>query len=83
MKLTRRTNVLFSEADYLALKALSKAEGKTMGEIIRKAVKEKHFKKGGYNKKRVDLFKEIEELTKGVDFSGVNYKKLVEHGRKY
>ena len=82
MKLTRRTNVLFSEADYLALKALSKAEGKTMGEIIRKAVEEKHFKKGGYNKKRVSLFKEIEELTKGVDFGGIDYKALVEDGRK-
>jgi len=83
MKLTRRTNVLFSEADYLALKALSKAEGKTMGELIRKAVTDKVNTKN--NTKRLGVMKtlaEIEKLTKGVDFSGTDYKELVEYGRK-
>jgi len=83
MKLTRRTNVLLSESDYLTMKSISFKKGKTMGELIRQAILAKYIKKGGYNKKRLGVFEELEKITKGMNFSGIDYKALVEDGRKY
>ena len=54
-----------------------------MGELIREAILAKYIKKGGYNKKRLGVFEELEKITKGMNFSGIDYKALVEDGRKY
>ncbi len=42
--MTRRTNVLFTEDDYLLLKRLSRARGVTMANLIREAVEKTHKK---------------------------------------
>lgn len=80
MLLTQRTNVLFSEPDYRMLKALSERNKQTIGDLIRHAVT-KTFKP----KKRTQaqLFKRLQELGKTANTKGINYKQLVEDGRKY
>lgn len=82
MLLTRRTNVLFSEEDYLMLSKLTKNSNKTIGELVRHAVKKtyRHKKELTANEK---VFRKIAKITKGIDFSGIDYKALVNYGRKY
>lgn len=80
--LTRRTNVLFTEEDYLMLSRLSTESKKTVGELVRHAVKKTYkSKKKMTNTKKA--FIEIRKLTKGMDFSGIDYKALINYGRKY
>jgi len=80
--LTRRTNVLLNETDYETLLALSKREGKTMGELIRHAVR-KTYKTHRREKTNAQILAEIDKLAKKVNTKGINYKELVEYGRKY
>jgi len=83
MKLTRRTNVLLTDDDYFALKTMAKDKGKTVGGVIRELINQNVSKKSSKRLGVMKLIKEIEELTKGLDFSGIDYKALVEDGRKY
>ncbi len=81
MLLNRRTNVLFDEIDYTTLVRISKKEGKTIGELVRQAVRKtyKTRKKLTDNEK---AFRIIKKVTRGLDFSGINYKELINNGRK-
>lgn len=83
MNLTRRTNVLLTESDYILLKSVSKEHGKTIGELIREAIWSKYVKRAGYNKKRLSVFKELANITAGMNFSNIDYKALIENGRRY
>jgi len=84
--LTRRTNVLFSEDEHATLVRLSKKHEKTMGELVRQAVR-KTYKVEDKDKeeiaKRKKALKEIRRLAKCFDTKGINYKGLIEDGRKY
>jgi hypothetical protein len=80
MLLNQRTNVLFSESDYRMLKALSKTNNQTIGELIRHAVT-KTFKPK--KKSKVELLRHLRDLGKTANTKGINYKQLVEDGRKY
>jgi hypothetical protein len=79
--LTHRTNVLFSADEHNLLLALSREHGKTMGELIRQAVKKT------YKKKKVSSlaasFKRIKEITKNVDTKGIDYRAMAIEGRRY
>lgn len=79
--LTHRTNVLLSTDEHDLLLMLSKEHGKTMGELIRHAVKKT------YKKKRVSplaaSFKRIKEITKNVDTKGIDYRAMAIEGRRY
>ena len=79
--LTQRTNVLLSPDEYGLLLALSKEHGKTMGELIRQAVKKT------YGTKIKDSFEaslaRIHQMTKGVKIKKSEYRSLVINGRKY
>lgn len=79
--LTHRTNVLLSTDEHDLLLMLSKEHGKTMGELIRHAVKKT------YQKKRTSplatSFKRIKEITKNVDTRGIDYRALAIDGRRY
>ena len=83
--LTRRTNVLFEEEDYIMLSGLAKDSNKTIGELVRHAVK-KTFK---FKAKDTKINKElVARIKRGWKFLKhpeipVDYKALVENGRKY
>ena len=79
--LTKRTNVLLDETDYSMLVALANSQERTMGDLIRKAI-QKTYKTKTKNVRR-EAFGELRTLAKGIDMSGVNYKDLVDDGRKY
>lgn len=80
--LTQRTNVLFSEPDYKMLKELSKKHKKSVGELIRHAIATTYKESKPKKKSTAQLFKEIKELTKGMNTKGLNVKALVEYGRR-
>jgi len=86
MLLTRRTNVLFTEDDYLTLHYLARQNQKTIGELIRLAVTKTYTTKGRINKKvNQDLKSSLKSGWKLLinPQKPLNYKELVEHGRKY
>lgn len=82
--LTRRTNVLFSEEEYQTLSKLSKKKGKTMGELVRSAVK-MHYKTNKTNRKKTTkrIMNEMKQLVRTVNTKGIDYKILINEGRKY
>lgn len=82
--LTKRTNVLFTEEDHLMLSNLARESNKTIGELVRHAVK-KTFKLK--TKKDMDVKLEA-RIKKGWKFLKhpeipVDYKAWIENGRKY
>ncbi len=81
--LTRRTNVLLAEEDYLRLSVLAKEANKTMGELIRHAVKKTYKYKKDALTANEKAYRMIDKATKGLDFSGIDYKELINYGRKY
>lgn len=79
--LTHRTNLLLSAEEHDTLTRLSRENNKTMGELIRHAVKKT------YKIKKIDTFQaslaRIRKLTKHVNTKGIDYRALVIAGRKY
>lgn len=81
--LTKRTNVLLSEEDHAMLYAISKKEGKTIGELIRSAIKTKYKKKTVNSRKKA--FNELMALAKHFNTDGLTFaefKKMRDYGRK-
>ncbi|TRZ51995.1 hypothetical protein D4S03_04175 [bacterium] len=62
------------------LKELSKKNNQTIGELIRHAII-KTFKPQG--KSKTQLLKHLRELGKTANTKGINYKQLIEDGRRY
>lgn len=82
MQLSRRTNVLLSEEDYSLLASHVKNQGKTMGQLIREAIKKTYFSKKGGGSQNIS-----NEIKKGWRLlvnpkKRLDYKQLVEYGRK-
>ena len=79
--LTKRTNLLLTEKDYLLLSQLANKKKESMGELIRKAIR------GFYNYQpddsRKKILAKISRLSAQAKTKGINYKTLVEDGRKY
>ncbi|MEK7472536.1 MAG: hypothetical protein AAB625_00705 [Patescibacteria group bacterium] len=82
MLLTRRTNVLFDETDYATLLMYSQERGETIGELIRNAIKKTYKAKKVLNANE-KAYRMIRKATKGLDFTGIDYKELINYGRKY
>lgn len=82
MQFIKRTNVLLSEDDHLLLTSLVKKEGKTMGQLIRYAIKKTYHSKKSAREMNIES-----EIKKGWKLllnpgKSVNYKELIEDGRK-
>lgn len=79
--LTHRTNVLLSPDEHGMLLALSKEHKKTMGELIREAVRQT------YKTRPKDTFEasltRIRKMTKNVKIKKADYRTFVTDGRKY
>lgn len=79
--LTKRTNVLLSDSDYAMLSALSSSRGETMGELIRVAVRKVYQDKKVSTRSQV--LRDIDRLAKNINTKGIDYRALIEDGRKY
>lgn len=79
--LNRRTNVLLSEPDYTLLSRLASADGRTVGELIRQAIRKTYRHNNHLSCRKIALDK-IRQLAKSVDTRGINYRQLIEDGRK-
>lgn len=84
MLLTRRTNVLFSEEDYQTLTKRAKESKKTIGELVRHAVKKTYrsTKKVNHNQELIKRIKKGWKFLKNPEIP-IDYKALIEDGRKY
>lgn len=83
--LTYRTNVLFDEEDRLMLSTLSTSLNRTIGQLIRHAVKKTYKKpktKSMINKDLERAIKSGWKLLKHPEIP-LDYKALIEYGRKY
>lgn len=83
--LTRRTNVLLEEEDYLTLAYLSRQEDKTIGELIRSAVAKTYKSKAGAGSAGKSLKSSIQNgwgLLVNPKKS-LDYKALIEYDRKF
>jgi hypothetical protein len=77
--LTKRTNILFDEELWQNIAILAKQEHISAGELVRRAVKKTYFSKNE-NRKIVKACEQIISLRK--KFKKVNYKELINYGRK-
>lgn len=80
MLLTQRTNVLLNETDYRMLKELSRKNNQTIGELIRHAVT-KTYK--AHKPSQAQILKDLRALGKKANTKGINYRELIDYGRKY
>lgn len=80
--LAKRTNVLLDEYDHAMLVELASQSNKTIGELIRYAVKKTYKSKKNLSANE-KAFRMIRLATKGLNFSGIDYKALINDGRKY
>ena len=78
--LNKRTNILLSEKDYHLLSSLAAKEKVSIGKLIRKAIREVYQAEEEKEERR-KVVKEILSLQK-VQKGTVNYKALIEDGRK-
>ena len=65
----------------MMLSALSDQKKKTRGELIRQAIRK--YWEGNKNKSRSRILKTIDEVALKVDTKGIDYRGLVESGRRY
>jgi len=82
MYLIKRTNVLLSDDDHALLSSIVKKEGKTMGQLIREAIKKTYYAKNQRTVQNISL-----KIEKGWKLllnpkENINYKELIEYGRK-
>lgn len=80
--LTQRTNVLLTQEDYGVLTRLSRKHNKTMGELIRHAVRKTYKIKSKADSFEASLAR-IKKLTKGIKVTREEMREWVVAGRKY
>ena len=80
--LTHRTNVLLTKLDHEVLSRLAGKKGKTIGELIRQAVRQT-YRINQVKNSAAQALERIDQLAKKVETKGIDYRQLVNHGRKY
>jgi len=85
--LTKRTNVLLEESDHQLLLRLARQHGKTIGQLIRHAVKTTYRSKPEETnqqqiKRRITRLKQAWTLLSNPKIP-LNYRELIDYGRKY
>jgi len=83
--LTKRTNLLFEEELWQLLAAKAEEEELSVGELVRQAVKKIYVEPGDeVLKERKQAFKALIKLQQKTKQKGrVDYKALIEYGRKH
>ncbi len=80
--LTQRTNILFDEETLRLLKSIAKEEKTSVGKLVRQAVKKEYAKKDPYAARRKAL-EETLRIRPAVSKTPIDYKELINYGRKY
>ena len=78
--LNKRTNILFDQATWNLLEQLSASREVSIGQLVRKAVNKLYKPQ---TTATTILLDRIKELGKKVNTKNINYKELIEYGRKY
>ena len=74
--LTVRTNILLTKDDHLTLKTIAQEKNKTIGELIREAVRKTYGSKDS-TEYRKQIIAELDNLAKRVNTKGINYKEMI------
>lgn len=78
--LNRRTNILFEKEMLEKLAKIARQEKASVGELIRKAVRQIYLNKT-VNDKKSKAYKKILTIRKRI--KGIDYKEYINYGRKY
>jgi uncharacterized protein YbgA (DUF1722 family) len=79
---TVRTNVLLTEEDHLSLRSLAREKDKTIGELIREAIRKTYGSLATANRRK-ELMSQIRQLAKRANTKNIDYRVMIEEGRKY
>lgn len=79
--LTKRTNILFDDFTWNTLKQVAVVENTSIGQLVRNAVKNTYLKQQQVDS-RQQLMNSIKTLAKNVNTTRINYRKLINDGRK-
>ncbi len=77
-----RTNIFFEDQTLRVLKTISRKNKVSVGKLVRTAVREKYVEKDPYEARK----KAIEETLRirpPVSKTPIDYKELINYGRKY
>ena len=79
--LTKRTNILFDENLWKTLTSEAKKRKSSVGKLVRAAVVKMYAQDEELEKRReaVERIKKIRKISKGK----IDYKELINYGRKY
>jgi len=80
--LTKRTNILFDEDLYQKATTLALMRKSSVGEIVRHAV-EREYDEEALKKQRKAAFDAIVHMRPPVSKKKIDYKALINYGRKY
>jgi len=80
--LTKRTNILFDEELWNLLNAVAKKENTSVGNVVRKAVRKTYFE-DNVLKRRAEACKKILAIRPKPYPGKIDYKELINYGRKY
>ena len=80
--LTKRTNILFDEQLWAVLSAASKAEKSSIGALVRRAVADRYVK-NDVLARRKEVFDHIVKIRPAPVRGKIDYKALINYGRKY
>jgi len=80
--LTRRTNILFDDTLWAILAAKSKSEKSSIGELVRRAVADTYGHKDVIARRKA-VFDHIIRIRPAPVHGKIDYKELINYGRKY
>ena len=80
--LTKRTQILFEPETWQLLQQVSRAKNISTGELIRQSVAKTYLKKDAKLITK-QLLLDIKKLKPKINTKNINYKELINHGRKH
>ena len=80
--LTKRTNILFENELWDLLVAVAQREKTSVGEVVRKAVR-KVYSEDEISRRRTEACKRILAIRPKPYPGKIDYKELINYGRKY
>jgi len=82
--LTKRTNLLLRKTDYQFLQLLARKQEVSIGELIRRAIDKTYKERLSFTlEQRKKEVAGIKRLWEKIQLKKVDYKSLIEYGRKY
>lgn len=80
--LTKRAQILFDEGLWKKLVQLAQAQKTSVGQVIRATITEKYGQEAGLSERK-QLLEEIESIRPKPLRGKIDYKALINYGRKY